>query len=380
MNTRFVLWEDKSSRGHLVNWRNHRLELAFIVLGLIIVLPFQNCARKSFRSKSSSSTQSTTTPSALTDTPSPGTSALSTPRAELSGQYFSYVATQAVAEAVFLQIGTVFLNENGLVSGTVWAEDTRSTDYWVSADSKFVNPMNVPDPSLLKSSGACSPGYLKMPGLIANPQNVSGTWSLNGNYLVVQMGTLVMTWQKDNDFSSDAWKLIMATNHYNTYGYAFVSKQTPLAVTAPLTDNNLASYYSGNLDHNNTGQPFGSWLSVPLAFNWFGRTSFSDPDVVSATSYTNPNSPAVGDGSSIYGYYNISRNDRNRSRNMLFEYFGHDYNDDGCANESGGHARLLYGVFDEASQKITRLLLVESSGSNSGVAGPVPIISVGRAK
>ena len=345
-------------------------------------LLFQNCSANGFSTFSADFASQDSSPNLVeNEPPSPSSTPPTSqpPASEIAGKYLSYVATQAVSEAVFLQIGTLYMNENGTASGIVWAEDTRSTDYWVSVDSKLTNPMNVPDPSLLKSAGSCSPGHLKMPGLIANPQNLNGTWTLSGEYLRITLGSLVMTWQKDDSFTSDSWKLIMATGYWNTYGYAFLSQLSPLSVTAPLADNHLAASYSGNMDHNNTGQPFGTWTSYPLGISWFGRDSYSDPDVVSATAYTNPSSPSSGDGSSIYGFYNLYRNDRNRSRNMLFEYFGHDYNDDGCANESGGHARMLYGVFDDNNNKITRMLMIESSGPNSGAYGPVPIISVGRA-
>ncbi|MGE0526472.1 MAG: hypothetical protein AB7P49_05355, partial [Bdellovibrionales bacterium] len=280
-----------------------------------------------------------------------------------ANRYVSFVVAYSTAETTILAAGVYYLTANHTIYGTSYFEDARYTQIVPSA--KLHNAMNVP---LGFGDPYCRPGSILLPYFMGTATSITGTWRESGSTLQVILGAGATShvWKVENS-SKGSLILIDVPGYQNVHGYAFISSENPLSLV-PLRDVQLMRSYPGSIQQNATNNPLAQYVTYVLSpsLDWFSLSAQSDPDVRGRTYYVN-------DGASIYAQKSVARNVPGYSSNMIFEAFGHDFDNNGCYNLADyGHTRLNWGIFEKG--KITKMLILESSWQS----GAMPIISVGR--
>ncbi|MGE3680322.1 MAG: hypothetical protein AB7G93_01260 [Bdellovibrionales bacterium] len=279
----------------------------------------------------------------------------------LTNKYLSIALAymNSVSSPIVVTLTTVRLKSDHTLDGIIYNEDARH-DVAPLYSSVRENLMVING-----APTACVPQNLPLPGIFRFVQVANGTWSASGNTITIshQFGSVTLT----QDGMSESAYLATYVPGYSTWrGYAYVSDSNPLAVPAPLTDAQIAASYTGVLDQNRPALDGTAFNSYPWTVNWFATNDLgSSSDVRSSTNFVN-------DNLSAYGYNVLARNLPGMYPNMIFNNFGHDFNNDHCAND-GGHELVYFGI--PVNGKIGKFLIIESSQTGSGTPA---YIAVGR--
>jgi hypothetical protein len=299
-------------------------------------------------------------------------------------EYTKYLSTSLVymnsaSTPINVTLSNLRLNSDYSVSGTAYFVDARN-DLSPFYSVKTANPMFIGGAqywTCLSVNGAPPLGIqnIPMPGVFRNSQTVNGAWGRYGNSIIIYTNSTIglnFTVTLDAADGPDSYVVTNVVG-YNTWrGYAFLSDQNPMAYTSangPMTDSQILSFYSGKIEENLPARDEMAFTTRSWAMNWHGMSDPS-PDVNIRSATNMPN-----DGHSIYGFSDLVRNMPGGYSNMIFASYGHDYNNDDCAND-GGHEMVYFGIPDQAG-RYAKFLVLESS--YTGNLTPA-LISVGRLK
>ncbi|PIV09095.1 hypothetical protein COS31_02000 [Candidatus Roizmanbacteria bacterium CG02_land_8_20_14_3_00_36_15] len=193
------------------------------------------------------------------------------------------------------------------------------------------------------------------------------SWEVIDNILKVRIGTVTHEWRlvDQTSFSYRINKDLIGsgTNVYSeTDGFGYL---TDSVSSEKIFQSNLLDYYRSELMQNvePNDNPW-TYFQTSLSSTVFKPTT--DPNVVS---YSHA-APFTGH-KKMWGETSILFNDAPSSNLMIFINGGHDYNENGCLDETG-HSQQMLGV--KEGDKITKMVGIEYSWETDGY----PILSILR--
>ena len=221
-------------------------------------------------------------------------------------------------------------------------------------------------------SGDCEPGLIYFPGGYEFDTSY-GSWWIEGDLLKILTGGVVHEWQLE-DFDEGFYKLnkyydsssgssvIDGKTFGNFIGYGYVSDSVILD-TDITRSNLLDSYGSGEMWQNNEDAT-SAWNYHEVGLSTYVFTSDSDPDV---WGYPHESSIITG----MWCMSTLLLNYASYTKLLIYYNGGHDYNENGCMDETD-HQIQIFGIMEDSM--ITKMVFIEQSYETDGY----PIISVGR--
>lgn len=212
---------------------------------------------------------------------------------------------------------------------------------------------------------ACSDKQFSLPTESAK-KSFRGTWTSNGQDLQLTFGSKRFDWA--NDGVTGAYRLIQIVDLNSgqklplVAGYAYSSNDEKFP---KLTKANFAPYYKGEIFHKNNN----SVATTPWEYksSGFKVSAFNNNEGGDLLSYSSP------DNKGAWVAYGVLLNQDTSSNAFIYSDFGHDWNKNGCYDESGHH-KVLLAAHDDDSLNVSRMVYVEYSYTLRGF----PMLSVGR--
>lgn len=195
----------------------------------------------------------------------------------------------------------------------------------------------------------------------------TGSWEVNGGILKVRIGTVTHEWRLmdqaasyyriHNDLTGGGTTVYSETDGF---GYLTDSVSSGKIYPANLLDYYLSEFMQNVEPNDNPWTHF----QTSLRTSYFQTTA--DPNVVS---YSHP-APYTGH-ENMWGETSLLFNDAPSSNLIIFMNGGHDYNENGCHDETN-HSQQMFGV--KEGNKITKMAGIEYSWERDGY----PILSIFR--
>lgn len=256
----------------------------------------------------------------------------------------------------YLQLGHADFFADGSVRLRYYSYDANRNLYPIPS-IKHHDPMNAP------YGGSCASGPVQKP-THNSFVDVTGTWTVEGDLLKIRIGAAIHEWRLDgvssyrrNRASYDAVSGSATINgviYSDAIGFGYIADSA--LITEQVTRADLLNSYDGEYFENNR---------IVTSDWWYGKNKLSvdamasvaDPDVW-GLSYSCPYYDTAGKLYNTWCESTLLFNDDALAKNFIFLNGGHDYNENGCLDETDRSFRL-YGVRENG--KIQKIVWVEYS-------------------
>lgn len=220
------------------------------------------------------------------------------------------------------------------------------------------------------------PGYSKS---VAVTEGV--TWTLVGGKLTVKVGKVGHEWALQEPPGQDPYFTLarpyfdFATNDNSidgdqyaaAIGYAYPSD--PFVTQTPLVRESLLNSYRAEFYQKNTNSTGDLWWFGARSLSLGGREAIDDRDVLSEISYCPHYKGGVEH--KVWCQSSVALNVAPFSKNIVYLNGGHDYNENGCLDETD-HSYMIYAARED--NRVDNMVFIEYSFETDGY----PIMIVGR--
>jgi len=197
------------------------------------------------------------------------------------------------------------------------------------------------------------------------------SWKQTADSLIVVTSEGVETWQPDPKVPF-AYVLASMKNEKGTelplaVGYAFLADTD--TVTTQISRANLLDRYNGEIHHKDMKHSAtDDWLSKGSSFDLREFTESYGGRILKHSKQ------GILQDRDNWAHHSILFDYSTRSNLIMYHDYGHDFNHNGCFDESG-HAKTMFGVKRNDSDKLREIVYIEYSyNKRTGF----PMMSVGR--